>query len=24
MEPEALWWLGWHYASRLYDELKKT
>jgi hypothetical protein len=24
MEPEALQWLGWHYAGRLYDELKKT
>ncbi|KAF1946718.1 hypothetical protein EJ02DRAFT_366921 [Clathrospora elynae] len=24
MEPEALQWLGWHYASRLYDKLKQT
>lgn len=24
MEPEALKWLGWHYACQIYDKLKKT
>ncbi|KAF1843753.1 uncharacterized protein K460DRAFT_288132 [Cucurbitaria berberidis CBS 394.84] len=24
MEPEALQWLGWHYASRIYERLKAT
>jgi hypothetical protein len=24
MEPEALQWLGWSYAGRLYDHIKST